>query len=66
MVCRECGSKMRLDDRDGYSSRNCENYWVCDSCITSCNEIIRKGISISQSWYTENEYPSLDVILNLD
>lgn len=63
MVCRECGARMRLDDRDGFSKENCENYWVCDTCVTSCNEIVRRGVSVSQDWHTENKYPSFSEII---
>ena len=66
MICRECGLEMRLDDRDGFSRSNCDNYWICDSCDTSCVELVRKGVSVSLNWYTENEYPSLDEILGLE
>lgn len=54
MVCRECGSKMYLDDKGVNFKGNYDNYWNCESCQTSCIEQVRFGQSFKEIWHSEN------------
>ena len=53
MICKECGSPMRLDDRDRINNGGYDNYWECDNCNTSCTEVVRCGISLVEHWHKE-------------
>lgn len=54
MICRECGAKMYLDDKDRRFPGNCDNYWNCPACQTGCIEEIRFGQSFKEIWHSEN------------
>lgn len=54
MICRECGAKMYLDDKDTNFKGNYDNYWCCESCQTSCLEQVRFGQSFKEIWHSEN------------
>lgn len=54
MLCRECGSKMFLDDKDIHFKGNRDNYWYCESCQTGCTEQVRFGQSFKEIWHSEN------------
>ena len=64
-LCKKCGSLMRLDDVDGFSTRNCKRYWECNSCDATCNEVVRKGVAVSVEWAYEYECLSISEILGL-
>lgn len=66
MVCKECGSVMRLDDRDRINRFNRDDYWGCDKCNTSCIETIRLGISIEERWHSEVNGEVKDTIISRD
>ena len=54
MICRECGAKMYVDDRDE-QFKGCEDiYWSCTDCQTSCIEEIRFSQSFKEIWHSEN------------
>ncbi len=50
MKCKYCGSEMRKDDRDFNSKGNYDDYWDCDNCKASCNEIVRYGKTQKIDW----------------
>ena len=54
MFCRECGSKMYLDDKDINFKGNYDNYWCCPNCHTSCIEQIRFSKPFKEIWHSEN------------
>lgn len=54
MECRECGSKMYLDDKDYNFKGNYDNYWNCTKCQTDCIEQIRFSQSFKEIWHSEN------------
>ena len=54
MICKECGAKMYLDDKDTNFKGNYDNYWCCESCQTSCLEQVRFGQSFKEIWHSEN------------
>lgn len=52
--CKECGSRMYLDDKD-FKFKGCyDNYWNCENCQTSCIEELRFGQSFRELWHSEN------------
>lgn len=54
MICEECGSEMRRDDRD-FRFQGCyDNYWECDHCLTSCIEQVRFAKPFKEIWHSEN------------
>ena len=53
-VCKECGAKMYLDDRDFNFKGNYDNYWCCEECQTSCIEQVRYGQPFKEIWHSEN------------
>ena len=53
-VCKECGAKMYLDDRDFNFKGNYDNYWCCEECQTSCIEQVRYGRPFKEIWHSEN------------
>lgn len=53
-VCKECGAKMYLDDRDFNFKGNYDNYWCCEECPTSCIEQVRYGQPFKEIWHSEN------------
>ena len=55
MICKECGSKMRLDDKDYNFKGNYDNYWICDECGISCCESVRFGQVFRESWGSESK-----------
>lgn len=54
MICKECGSGMRLDTKDRHFKGNYDNYWICDNCLTSCIEEVRFSQSFNEIWHSEN------------
>lgn len=54
MICKECGSNMRLDDKDYNFTGNYDIYWCCDNCQTSCIEQVRCSQSFKEIWHSEN------------
>ena len=54
MICRECGSKMYLDDQDIRSRGIYDNYWCCTQCQTSCIEQIRGKKPFREYWHSES------------
>ena len=54
MLCRECGSKMFLDDKDFNFKGNYDNYWCCENCQTSCIEQVRFAKLFKEIWHSEN------------
>ena len=54
MICKECGAEMYLDDRDTNVKGNCDNYWCCNECQTSCIEQVRFAQSFKEIWHSEN------------
>lgn len=54
MICRECGAKMYLDDKDFNFKGNYDDYWNCEECQTSCIEEVRFGQSFREIWHSEN------------
>lgn len=63
MNCKECGNRMFLDDVHTIRRGNFDNYWVCTVCETSCIELVRCGISLSEKWYSENNGKSKEYIV---
>lgn len=63
MNCRECGSKMYLDDKDYRFKGNYDNYWNCEECQTSCIEEVRFGQSFKEIWHSENNDEVKDYII---
>ena len=65
MICKECGSKMYLDDKDRRFKGNYDNYWCCenDKCITSCVEEVRFGQSFKEIWHSENNDEVKDYVI---
>lgn len=55
MLCKECGAKMFLDDKDYNFKGNYDNYWCCEKCQTSCIEKVRFGQSWQEHWHSEND-----------
>ena len=55
MVCRECGSKMFLDDKDFRFKGNYDLYWCCENCQTGCIQEVRCGKSFKEIWHSEND-----------
>lgn len=55
MICKYCGSEMKLDDVDYNFKGNQDNYWICDNCGTGCFEKIRYGKSCYKEFYREGE-----------
>ena len=55
MMCKECGSKMILDDKDFNFKGNYDNYWCCEKCQTSCIEQVRFAQPFKEIWYSEND-----------
>lgn len=55
LICRECGAKMYIDDRDTYDKRDASLYWNCTACQTSCIERIRYGTPYREDWHSEND-----------
>lgn len=53
MVCKECGGKMYLDDKDISSKGNYDNYYLCENCIASCILEVRNGSPFKENWYVE-------------
>ena len=54
MQCRECGSKMYLDDKD-FNFKGCyDNYSCCEQCQTSCIEEVRFSQRFKEIWHSEN------------
>lgn len=67
MYCRECGSKMYIDDRDITIKNNYYDlYWNCPNCITSCIEEVRFSNKFRELWHSENndkvKYLTLKVV----
>lgn len=54
MICKECGSKMYLDDKDFNFKGNYDNYWCCETCLTSCIEQVRFAKPFKEFWHSEN------------
>ena len=54
MICKECGSKMYVDDRDFNFKGNYDIYWGCENCQTSCIEEVRFSQSFKEIWHSEN------------
>ena len=59
MVCKYCGSKMRLDDKD-FRRLTADFYYVCDNCNASCIDYRitldlnnKYGVSARIDWYRE-------------
>ena len=50
MICRECGKKMILDDKDVKFRGNLDKYWICEHCHTTCIEEIRFSQSYKEHW----------------
>lgn len=55
MICKECGSKMYLDDKDFNFKGNFDNYWCCEKCQTSCIEQVRFARPFKELWHSEND-----------
>ena len=55
MVCKECGAKMYLDDKDYNFKGNYDNYWCCEKCHTCCIEQVRFGQPFIEKWHSEND-----------
>lgn len=55
MICVKCKSKMILDDVDRHFNGCVDNYYVCNSCLTSCIEHIRYNTPFQESWHSEND-----------
>ena len=54
ITCKECGSKMYLDDKD-FNFKGCyDNYWNCEKCQTSCIQEVRFGQPYKEIWHSEN------------
>lgn len=64
MICKECGSKMFLDDKDCRFKGNHDNYWNCEKCLTSCIEEVRFGRPFKEIWHSENNGVK-DYIINV-
>ena len=54
MLCKECGAKMLLDDKEIRFKGNRDNYWICENCQTGCIEQVRFGQSFKEIWHSEN------------
>ena len=54
MICKECGAKMYLDDKECRFKGNYDNYWCCEKCQTSCIEEVRFARSFREYWHSEN------------
>lgn len=54
MICKFCGSIMRLDDIDYNFKGNYDNYYKCDNCNASAFEKVRFN-KIIYTDFTESE-----------
>lgn len=54
MICKECGTKMYLDDKDYDFKGKYDNYWECPNCQTSCIEEVRFSKRFKERWHSEN------------
>lgn len=55
MKCRECGSVMKVDDKDYRFKGNYDVYWICTDCKTSCIEEVRYYQNFKEHWHSEND-----------
>ena len=53
MICKICGEKMILDDRDRISNGMYDNYYICPRCETFCIEEVRFFNSSREIWHSE-------------
>ena len=63
MICKECGSKMCIDDRHTNFKGNYDIYWVCENCQTSCIEEVRFTQSFREVWHSENNDEVKDYVI---
>lgn len=54
MICRKCGAKMNLDDREYNFKGNYNNYWYCEKCNIGCTEEVRFAQSFKETWFNED------------
>ena len=50
MICKGCGKKMILDNKDVRFRGNLDKYWECENCHSSCIEEIRFSQSFKEHW----------------
>lgn len=65
MICKVCGGKMYLDDKDFNFKGNYDNYYCCDECQTSCIEQVRFGRRFKEIWHSENNGKVIDSEIKL-
>lgn len=63
MICKECNSEMRLDDKDIDFKGKYDNYWVCDNCITSCKEEVRFSQKFREVWSYEKNGSAVEEVV---
>lgn len=66
MICRECGAKMYLDDKDFDFKGKYDDYWNCPECQTSCIEEVRFSKPYRELWHSENDGVVKDYVIKCE